>query len=190
MTAVAIVPAAGKAERFGDQKLLATIKGEPLLGRTLRSLVDGGVNAIVVVLAPVHAERLTSAVPLLGDPRVRIAINPDPSRGMFSSIQAGLAIAEGDPIVVLPGDMPFVKPDTVAAVLAACQGKRVVVPRNGGRRGHPVAFSSTVRDAILAADPGQNLSEILKTAGLSRLEIDVDDSGILRDVDTPDDLRA
>ena len=42
-------------------------------------------------------------------------MNPDPSRGMFSSIQIGLAAAQGDPSSCFPGDMPFVRPATVAA---------------------------------------------------------------------------
>jgi molybdenum cofactor cytidylyltransferase len=189
VSTVAIVPAAGKAERFGDQKLLVDVGGEPLLARTVRSLLDAGVGAVIVVLAQADAERIKSGVSLLADPRVGIAINPDPSRGMFSTIQIGVAAADGDPIVLLPGDMPFVAPGTVSRVVAACLASRaIVVPRYRGRRGHPVAFPASARDAILTAPPSQNLSEILKTSNLPREELDVDDPGIVRDVDRPGDL--
>ena len=67
---VAIVPAAGKAERFGGGKLIADIDGEPLLNRTLRSLLDGGVDHLVVVLAP---GATFATVELLNDERVGVS---------------------------------------------------------------------------------------------------------------------
>jgi molybdenum cofactor cytidylyltransferase len=182
---VAIVPAAGKAERFGGGKLVADVGGEPLLNRTLRSLLDGGAAHLVVVLAPNTA---LPTVELLNDERVLRVVNPDPSRGMFSSIQIGLASADGDPILVLPGDMPFVQPATVAAVLAlATRTGRIVSPRCQERHGHPVAFPGRLRAAILHADPASNLNDALKTEG-GRLELEVEDGGVLRDIDVLKDL--
>lgn len=182
---VAIVPAAGKAERFGGGKLVADVDGEPLLNRTLRSLLDGGVDHVVVVLAP---NTSLPTVDLLNDERVVRVVNPDPSRGMFSSIQIGLASAEGDPILVLPGDMPFVKSTTMRAVIdEAARTGQIVSPRFQGRRGHPVAFPRRLRDAILKADAASTLNNALKTAGVS-LELDVEDQGIRRDVDLPRDI--
>ena len=186
MAAVAIVPAAGKGERFGSPlKLLADVRGEPMLGRTVRSLLEGGVDRVVVVTAPGTA---LETIAILGDERVSVVRNPDPSRGMFSSIQAGLAGADGDPIIVLPGDMPFVRGGTVAAVLTAARLDAVISPRYRGQRGHPIALPGRLRSGILKADPASTLSEVLTKAGEDRIELDVDDPGILRDVDTKQDL--
>jgi molybdenum cofactor cytidylyltransferase len=188
MTAVAIVPAAGKAERFGGGKLVAEIDGEPLLNRTLRPLLDAGVGHVVVVLAPGSS---LPTVELLTDERVIRVVNPDPSRGMFSSIQIGLASSDGEPILVLPGDMPFVQAATVRTVVAeATRTGRVVSPRHEGRRGHPVAFPRRLRDAVLKADPSSTLSNILKADADPRVELDVDDPGIVRDVDVRRDLSS
>ncbi|MEX2270448.1 MAG: nucleotidyltransferase family protein [Vicinamibacterales bacterium] len=188
MPSLAIVPAAGKAERFGGGKLIADIDGEPLLNRTLRSLLDGGVEHVVVVLAP-GATFVTVA--LLHDPRVVRVINPNPSRGMFSSIQIGLAAAEGEPILVLPGDMPFVRSTTVAAVLAAATASgRIVSPRFQGKHGHPVAVPERLRDEILNADDRSTLATLIDTHAADRVEIDVSDPGVLRDVDARGDLPA
>jgi molybdenum cofactor cytidylyltransferase len=185
-SALAIVPAAGKAERFGGGKLLADIDGEPLLNRTLRSLLDGGVERLVVVFAP---GTTFATVQLLSDPRVRRVVNPNPERGMFSSISIGLAAEDGDPILVLPGDMPYVAPTTVAAVLKeAMRTARIVSPRFQNRRGHPVAFPRRFRDAVLKADPGSTLNDVLKGGIDPHLELDVDDPGIVRDVDVRGDL--
>src|SRR6187399_2453717 len=106
MPSVAIVPAAGKGERFGGAKLVARIHGEALIDLTLRSLLDGGVDRVIVVLAPGVS---LSEARLLEDRCVQTVVNADPSRGMFSSIQTGLAVADGDPILILPADMPFVQ---------------------------------------------------------------------------------
>jgi CTP:molybdopterin cytidylyltransferase MocA len=112
---IAVVPAAGASRRFGSPKLLADIRGEPLLQHTLRSLLDGGVERLVVVVAP-HAN--LSTVTMLGDSRVTVVINRDPERGMFSSIQTGLAQVDGDAdVLVLPADMPFVRASTVEALM-------------------------------------------------------------------------
>ncbi len=186
MPSVAIVPAAGKGERFGGAKLVARIGDDVLLDRTLRSLLDAGVDRAIVVVAP-GAD--LGAARLLADPRVRTVVNPDPSRGMFSSIHAGLTIADGDPILVLPADMPFISSATVAGVMAACaKAQRIVVPVWNGRRGHPVAFPASLHAAVLLAPSESTLKDALAGTGAERFDLQVDDDGILRDVDVPGDL--
>lgn len=188
MGVVAIVPAAGRGERFGGTKLLARIKGAPLIDWTLWSLLDGGVERVIVVTAP-GAD--LSAARLMSDPRVRFVVNEDPSRGMLSSIQAGVAAATGDPILILPGDMPFVASSTVTAVTVACiRQQRVVVPTFNQQRGHPIAVPASLREAVLLAPTDSTLKDALAAAGAWRVELPVDDPGILRDVDVPRDLSG
>jgi molybdenum cofactor cytidylyltransferase len=125
----------------------------------------------------------------MNDPRVRPVENPDPSRGMFSSIQAGVATANGDALVILPGDMPYVRPDTVRAVLAKHrEGHAIVSPRYKGKRGHPVVMPLALRDEIAATPASANLHEVIKRHQDERVDLDVDDAGVVRDVDTPADL--
>ena len=183
---LAIVPAAGRSARFGGMKLVAEVDGEPLLDRTLRSLLDGGIERIVVVLAPGAS---LAAVRLLVDSRVETVTNADPSRGMFSSIQVGLAAAAGDPIAVLPADMPFVQPDTIGALVAQCvRAGAAFVPTHGGHRGHPLVLPGALRDALLGADAMTSLKDALLSLGRGPMEFPVGDRGVLRDVDTSDDL--
>jgi molybdenum cofactor cytidylyltransferase len=187
---LAVVPASGKGTRFGGVKLLARVNDEPILEHVVRCLLDGGLTTVVVVLPPVPPSTF-AAVRLLTDPRVRVATNPDPSRGMFSSIQAGLRALDGDPILVLPGDMPFVQPETVRAVLEACERTgRIVSPRYFGQRGHPVALPGRFGREILGADAHTTLSVLLRGRDDERLDVDVPDRGILRDVDVAGDLSS
>jgi molybdenum cofactor cytidylyltransferase len=204
---VAVVPAAGSSSRFGSMKLVADVDGRPLLERTLQSLLDAAVDRIVLVVAPGHD---FVAVPLVADPRVVTVINPDPSRGMFSSIQVGLesdsvagprpeprgggealASSTAGVILVLPADMPFVPPDVIATVTAVCRDTgRVVVPTQAGRRGHPAAIPARHRAGLLAAPATSDLKTTLRTLAVEPpLEVDVESRGILRDVDVPEDLR-
>src|SRR5688572_24807584 len=134
MRAIAVVTAAGSAERFGGKKLLTPIDGTPLLDHTIRALLDGGVAEVIVVVGRDARAELERDVTAMLDPRVRVVENPDPSRGMFSSIQEGVAEAQGDAILVMPGDMPFVSPDTVRAVITVYAGTSAIVsPRYRGK---------------------------------------------------------
>jgi molybdenum cofactor cytidylyltransferase len=186
-TTHAIVPAAGQASRFGGGKLVADLRGEPLLDHTLRCLLDGGVSRVVVVTAP---DADLALVALLADPRVQVVINGDPSRGMFSSIQTGLWRAGAAPVtLVLPGDMPFVRADTVRAVIdAATHTSAIVTPTHHGRRGHPIALPPEAVAAVLSAGTNQNLKDALAETAVERMDVPVDDEGILRDVDVREDL--
>ncbi|MGH2472173.1 MAG: nucleotidyltransferase family protein [Candidatus Limnocylindria bacterium] len=189
MRAVAVVTAAGSAERFGGKKLLTPIDGEPLLDHTIRALLDGGVAEVIVVVGRDARAELERDVNTMLDPRVRAVENPDPSRGMFSSIQEGVAQAQGDTILVMPGDMPFLSPDTVRAVIAAYADKPAIVsPRYHGKRGHPVALPAWLRDEIRAADPRATLHDVIHAHADMRVDVDVEDRGVVRDVDRVEDL--
>jgi molybdenum cofactor cytidylyltransferase len=187
---VAVVPAAGRATRFGGGKLVVDLEGRTMLDRTLDCLLDAGAAQVVVVAADPSE---LSAVLRLSDHRVRVVMNPQPDRGMFSSIQVGLAAIAADPqspTLVLPGDMPFVRVETVAAVAeAGTRSAGPVAPTFDGRRGHPIALPSNVIAALCSAAPESSLKDALAAAGAHRAELPVDDPGILRDIDTRDDLR-
>jgi molybdenum cofactor cytidylyltransferase len=182
----AVVPAAGRSSRFGGMKLLADIAGEPLLNRTLSSLLESGVDPVVVVISQ---SAPLDAVPLIGHANVRTVVNRDPARGMFSSIQCGLAVAKADAIIVLPADMPFVQTTTVSLIVrTSLETGRVVVPAFNNRRGHPIGIPGGLRDGLLMMPPDRSLKDALAALGEELLLVDVSDEGVVRDVDRPEDL--
>jgi CTP:molybdopterin cytidylyltransferase MocA len=185
---VAVVPAAGFAERFGSDKLLVKVGERPMIEATVRSLLEGGVKRIVVVVPP-DSDALRAALTGMGMDSVEVTTNRARERGMFSSIQAGVREAHGDPILVLPGDQPWVEPATVAALLARYEQEPAIVsPRFNGKRGHPVVIPSRYRAEILGAADGVTLHDILKAHAGERVDMDVYDRGVVRDVDVPGDL--
>jgi len=184
---VAIVPAAGQSSRFGSMKLLADVEGCPLLDRTLASLLDAGLERVVVVVSPTAS---LDGVRGLIDPRVSVVVNIDPSRGMFSSIQTGLAAVDAGAYVVLPADMPFVKSATISAAFSDfVRTEEAVVAAYAGRRGHPLVLPGSFRAPLLAMDPTSSLKIALVSLGCTPREFAVNDASVLRDVDVPEDLR-
>ena len=87
--------------------------------------------------------------------------------------------------------MPFVRAETVRLVLTAATGDSrgtIVSPGYEGRRGHPIALPGSLRTAILAAGEGATLASVLEACRLPRETIEVNDAGVLRDVDVVSDL--
>jgi molybdenum cofactor cytidylyltransferase len=133
---------------------------------------------------------LARDVGAMNDARVRVLENADPTRGMFSSIQIGVASAVGDALLVLPGDMPYVRAETVRALIAKYQERpSIISPRYKGKRGHPVVMPLALRDEIAETAPTANLHEVIKRHQDERVDLEVDDAGVNRDVDTPADLE-
>lgn len=187
----AIVTAAGRGARFAaaapgaPPKLLTPLGESTLLGATIHHLRTGGVTHVIIVLAPDGDLQLRDEAGRLGS---QLVVNPDPAQGMLSSVQAGLRALPSDTAVCLlhPGDMPYVRPSTVSAVIAAAHDGRSVSPRLGDRGGHPVALSSHLRDHILRAGSDATLRSLLYDD--HPVFLAVDDPGVVRDVDVPEDL--
>ena len=185
--AAAVVPAAGRSERFGSMKLVALVDGERLLDRTLRSLIDAGAHPVIVVLA---GDASLDSVTRLGHTSVRRVVNPDPSRGMFSSIQCGLALADSNTTLVLPADMPFITSETIRVVAdASTTQDRVAIPTYRGRKGHPIGIPARLIAHVLGADPSRSLKDAIAARDEDPLLIEVDDEGVVRDVDRRADLH-
>jgi molybdenum cofactor cytidylyltransferase len=177
---------------MGRPKLLLPFHGDTVVGSLVRALRAGGIPQVVLVTAP-DDDALRAWAELAG---VRTAINPDPERGMLSSILAGIAALggaaelarRGEPLVVCPADLPALQASTVATVLA---GRfPLAVPIYRGRRGHPLVVSPGLIPEIETLDLDVGLRELLERHPDRLCTIEVDDPGAVRDIDTPDEYRA
>ena len=147
----AIVLAAGAGSRFGGGKLLATVDGRPLLQHTLDRLAEAGIDDVIVVLVA-DAAAVEAAIEWRTERRV---VNPEPERGLASSLAIGrAAVGEGtDAVLIALGDQPTVRTDVIRSLLDAPADpmRPVVVPAYAEDRGrNPVL----VRSAGLRA-PGR-----------------------------------
>jgi molybdenum cofactor cytidylyltransferase len=187
---VGVILAAGASSRMGRPKALLPIGGDTFVTRVCRTLLDAGVDDLVVVTGAEHGA-VAEAVRAAGLP-ARVVENPRRDEGQLSSVLAGLAVADRpgvDAVLVHLVDAPLVRPETARAVLDAFRRTRapVVRPEAGGRHGHPVLFSRRVFDDLRRADPAVGAKAVVRAHAAEVCNVPVEDEGACRDVDTPED---
>jgi molybdenum cofactor cytidylyltransferase len=187
LTVGAIVLAAGAGSRFGGGKLEARLDGRPILQHVLDAVAEAGIaDPVVVTSGPLAAEIEWGAA--------RPVTNPDPDRGLSSSLQVGWAAAmEGpeqpDAVLVALGDQPLVG----SAVLTALAGvpldasRPVVAPRYPGSDArNPVRLERQAASLVRGASGDRGLGPLIDARPEQVRWIDVE--GTNPDVDTRDDL--
>jgi molybdenum cofactor cytidylyltransferase len=156
-----LVLAAGRGERFKASggcgaKLQALLAGRPLIEHTLAAVRATGL--------PWHVES-------------------GPHAGMGDSIAAAVrATRDANGWLVLPADLPLIRPATLLAIADALSGALVVVPMHAGQAGHPVGFARDCGPALAALTGPQGAAAVVRAHAVLRLP--VDDDGTVTDVDT------
>lgn len=183
----AILLAAGASKRFGSDKLLHPLAGQtPVALAALANLRAAMPRVIAVVRpgAPVLENRLSAA-----GATVILCANAD--EGMGASLASAVR-ASGDVAgwVIALADMPYIRPETIKTIAASlAAGADIVAPAYHGERGHPVGLSARFRAQLEALRGDEGARSLLKQNPGAVTLIDVDDPGVCRDIDTPDDLR-
>lgn len=186
---VVVVLAAGRGSRFegAGHKLAQPLGGSTVLARTLEQVLATRLPLVVVTTA--------ALVPLVQDvvaSRDIVVLPPVGSRsqeplGMGFSIAAGVAARPDAPgWLVLPGDMPLVRPESLQAVARALGGRTVVYAQHQGRRGHPVGFAGELYTELARLQGDDGARRLLARYPADAVELD--DPGVLMDVDTEADL--
>jgi molybdenum cofactor cytidylyltransferase len=185
-----IILAAGASRRMGSPKAMLQYRGETFLNRLIR--VAGQVaDRIVVVVGPPYAEQIRNHA-IAG---ASFATNPAPERGQLSSLQIAAAAlpADADGFFFIPVDCPAVAGETVQRLAAAFARRDpqtlFVIPRCGGRRGHPVFAARPIASELLALPAEAQAREVVHRHVSQTLYVDVDDPGILADIDDPSAYR-
>lgn len=177
--------AAGKSRRFGGQKLLAELHGQPIVLHSARSL-----SSCDRVVAIIHGDDL-ELEKLLNAQDIETVINPEADLGMGNSIACGVKASQAsDGWCILPADMPSVVTKTVEMVYKAIRdGAIIAAPFYRGQRGHPVGFSSTFSEELQSLEGDLGARYLLQRYAQDMHRIPTDDSGILMDIDTLNDLE-
>ncbi|HXE46773.1 MAG TPA: nucleotidyltransferase family protein [Ramlibacter sp.] len=166
---VVLVLASGRGERFvasggTGSKLHALLGGKPVLERTLDAVRASGL--------PWHLEDAGH-------------------EGMGDSIAAAVrATQDATGWLILPGDLPLIRPQTLQAVAAALENNAVVLAHYRGQRGHPVGFGASCRDALLLLQGPQGAALVVRAQATINpvAQLELDDPGIVIDIDTLQDL--
>lgn len=188
----AVVLAAGKSLRMGEAKQLLRLGHSTVLGRTVESVRAASLDEVVLVLgasAGAIREQLPAAV--LGD--ARVVVNSEYERGMASSLQIGISgLSSGvDAALIVLGDQPLVRPETLDRIVEEYQQTRaqIVIPMHKGTRGNPVLLDRSLFADAMALEGEVGCRAIFGKRADGIVYVEVDDPGILLDIDRRDDYE-
>lgn len=175
---------------MGSPKPLLEYRGRSFLALQIDLFQSLGI-AVYVVLGR-DAERISGACPALS--AAALLLNPDPARGMLSSLQIGLAAlpAATPALFFTPVDNPGADPGTLAAMLAEWRANRpaLVIPRYESRRGHPVLLDARLIPQLLEWPAHSTAREFIHSQFGQAAFVDTADERVCLDIDTPEDYQA
>lgn len=184
---VAIVLAAGAAERMGEPKQLLAFRGAPLAEHAIAAAEASAVDHVVVVTG-VAGDEVEAA---LTTRRAHFVRNPDPTRGNISSLACGADRADAAALVVLNADQPRITTETIDLLVATWRDRRpwAVVTQYRDRTGHPFLLSKAAAVEATGKNDPKRLGHLLIEHPDARVEHVVVDAPAPLDVNTPEDYR-
>lgn len=190
-----VILAAGAGTRFGGGKILALLDDRPMLQHVVDAAAEAGPDALIVVLG----RDADVAERIVGWGRAIRVRNPDPDRGLASSLQLGIAAAAAvepplDGVFVALGDQPRVRTSTLRALARAASAddgaRPIVVPRYSGEPegvANPALLLRGAWPLVAALEGDRGMGPVIAAHPELVLAVAID--GANPDVDTPDDLR-
>jgi molybdenum cofactor cytidylyltransferase len=174
-------------------RLKANLPASPhdtFLTRIVRTLLDAGIDDVVIVLGH-DMDAVLSNFAESGLP-ARFVENRDYASGQLSSLVAGLRIVDRPGVVatlVTLVDIPFVSAGTVRAVVERYHRTHapIVRPTRGGRYGHPLLVDRALFDELRHADPAEGAKPVVRAHATVDGNVEVDDEGAFADIDTPEE---
>lgn len=180
MKASAVILAAGESRRMGRAKAYLPFRHGTFLS-SIAATLEQYCSPVVAVFG-FDAQKMMAEAP----PSVRPVANLHYQRGMLTSLQTGLhALPKNcDTVIFTLVDHPAIAPATVELLLTVAGP--IVIPRYGGRRGHPVLIRSAVIAEFLAEPDGSMIRDVIDRHAQTIVYKDVSDPGICDDIDNPE----
>lgn len=190
-----IILAAGESKRMGFPKALCNWGEITFLESVVGYLRKAGIVEITLVLGTAASQIQKHGVP----DGIQVAVNPNPQYGQLSSLQTGLSVQKSSFLgtVVALVDHPAVSWETIRTLIEVFDNnpELLIKPRYREQGGHPILIGRNWWQEILSAPIKPDsiikqitLRDILKQQPNRIQIVDVDDSGILTDIDTPEIL--
>jgi molybdenum cofactor cytidylyltransferase len=188
MKVAGIMLAAGESSRFPTNKLLFPLKGKPLVRLAVESVLDAGLDPLLVVVGRDGAQ-VTEALAGL---RIQIVGNPDFEKGQSVSLTAGLSTLSDVVSAVIVGvaDMPLLRSSTFRRLVRTFveEGRPVVAARSGERVGVPVLFARNLFSELLELKGDRGARVIVQRHIKEASFIDVEEEELI-DVDDQNDFE-
>ncbi|MDP2999411.1 MAG: nucleotidyltransferase family protein [Bryobacterales bacterium] len=184
MRIAGVILAAGASRRMGRPKALLDWRGVTVIEHMVGLL--GAVASPVIVVLGHHSEAIRER-----GIQATLVVNPNPERGMLSSLQCGLRAVppEADAVLFTPADYPAVEAGTIRALAAGASSAPLTIPVFENRRGHPVLITRPLVAEILALPEQARPSDVIHRYLDRAMIIQVRDRGVVEDIDDPETYR-
>jgi molybdenum cofactor cytidylyltransferase len=186
----AVILAAGTSSRMGKAKQLLSLGKSTVLAQTLAHVQAAAVQEIVLVLGA-SAEVIRRQLPARQE--IKIVVNQAYQQGIASSLQAGLSAVDpsSDAALIILGDQPFIRSQTLDRIVEEYRRlpAQIVIPVHQGKRGNPVLLHRSVFSEVMALEGDVGSRAIFANHLDGIVKVEVEDSGILLDLDDPADYE-
>lgn len=189
-----LILAAGSSIRFEGNKFLTKLGDQNLLERTLESFVNHKeLQEDVIVVTGHYTIELE---PVLKNYNVKQIHNPSFNLGMSSSIQIGMEelkdnIQEYTGILVHPGDIPFITSQDLERLISCHKASpdKIIIPKFNSKRGHPIMIPNIMfQELDKIGEETNGLRGLIRASDSVIKYVNVNNQGILEDIDTKKDL--
>lgn len=185
----AIILAAGSSRRMGSQKLLLPFGESTIIETVIDNVLNSSIDHVMVVLGP----KQESIMQVIGKRPVEFCHNKEHEKGMLSSIICGIRALPADAVsaLIFLGDQPGIPPAVTNSVIEAYNEELfgIVIPVHDHRRGHPLLVDMKYRKEVEKLDLEEGLRALRHHFPQDVLEVEVDEPGILVDIDTSEDYK-
>jgi molybdenum cofactor cytidylyltransferase len=186
----AVILAAGTSTRMGQPKQLLPLDGTTVLARAIENVRSAGLVEMVLVLGA-SAEAIRRQLPQSLLEGLKVVVNQGYAKGMASSLREGLSALDPQSAaaLIILGDQPLVRPQTLHQIMAGYHRSRaqIVIPSHQGERGNPVLLSRSVFPEVMALEGDTGCRAIFTNHLDTIFKVEVEDPGILLDIDNQDD---
>lgn len=185
----ALVLAAGESIRMGRSKQLLPFANKTILETVIDHINQSTVDETLIVLGS-NREKIEEVIKNLP---VKSVYNPRFKEGMLTSVQKGFVSLpeEVEAVLVFLGDQPMIPSSVIDQIVSAYHSseKGIILPVYGQKRGHPVLIDTKYRQELANLNPEIGLRELIHDHPEDILEVNLDSSSILEDIDTPEDYK-
>lgn len=185
----AIILAAGSSRRMGTQKLLLPFGDSTIIETVIQNVLQSKVDSTLVVLGA-DSDRIRKAIEHFP---VETCYNGDHEAGMLTSIMCGFSTLpeETGTVLVFLGDQPGITPGITNRIISAYNESLhgIVVPVHDHSRGHPLLVDYKYKNEIVKLDLEKGLRHLMHIFPQDVLEVELNEPGILLDIDTKEDYN-